>query len=140
LDFFALPGVRIAAASFIVLATGVFLFQYVTLFSSIHSLESSAGFQAASLSHPETLYSVESPQAVQLVRSKDLQKLIPPGQYKIVDGQILVPQSNVSSLVSTYGIRSLASVVATSVLRIDKGRIDAIIDDVSKNCTTVTKF
>jgi hypothetical protein len=83
---------------------------------------------------------VESPQAMQLAQSKDLQKLIPPGQYKIVDGQILIPQSNVSSLVSTYGIRSLASIVASSVLRVDKGKIDAIIEDVSKNYTTVTSF
>ncbi len=140
LDFFGMPVVRIATVSFILLVTGLFLFQYATLFSSIHSLETTAGVRSMSPSRPEILYSVESSEAVQLAQSKNFQKLIPPGQFRIVDGQILVPQNNVSSLLSTYGLRSITSFVASSVLRIDQRKVDAIIEDVSKNHTTVTGY
>ncbi len=140
LDFFGMPGVRIATVSFILLVTGLFLFQYATLFSDIHALETTAGVRSMSSSHPGILYSVESSEAVRLAQSKDFQKLIPPGQFRIVEGQLLVPQNNVSGLLSTYGLRSITSFVASSVLRVDQRKVDAIIDHVSKNYTTVIGY
>jgi hypothetical protein len=140
LDLFALPQVRIAASAFVVLVTGTFLFQYLTLFTGIHSLELSAGLQSTASHKSETLYSVESPAIIKLAQAKDLQDLIPAGQYKIVDRKILVNQNDVSSLLSSSGLRSLTSAIASSVLHVDKKKLDAIIEDVSKNYTTVTTF
>ncbi len=140
LDLFALPQVRIAASAFVVLVTGTFLFQYLTLFTDIHSLELSAGLQSAASHKSETLYSVESSEITKLAQTKDLQDLIPAGQYKIVDRKILVNQNDVSSLLSSSGLRSLTSAIASSVLHVDKKKLDAIIEDVTKNYTTVTTF
>ncbi len=140
LDFFILPDVRIASASFVVLAMGVFLFQYLTLFADIHSLELSAVVQSSASPHAEGFYSVKSPQVLELAQSKYLQEFIPAGEYKIVNKKILVNQSDVSSLLSSSGLRSLTSTIASSVLHVDKKKLDAIIEDVTKNYTTVTTF
>ncbi|HTP14097.1 MAG TPA: zf-HC2 domain-containing protein [Bacteroidota bacterium] len=140
LELFTLRSVRLASASVIVLATGVFLFQYYTLFSGIHALESSAGSESSASSRTATLYAVPSSSAVELAQSKDIQKLIPPGQFRVVGGQILVPQHNVSSLLSTYNLRAITSLVASSVLRIDRTKAETIIQDVSKNYRSVTGF
>ena len=140
LDLFILPRVRIASASFIMVAVGLFLFQYSTFFWDIQSLEVAATARSNSTSHSEVLYSVASPELLRLVESKDVRNLIPAGQYKIVQGQILVPRNNVSSLLSVYDLRSVTSFVTSTVLHVDKARMDSIIDDVSRNCTTMRGF
>ena len=140
LEFFALPHIRIIASAFIILVTGTFLFQYVALFSDIHTLELSASLQSTASHRSETLYSVESSEAVKLAQSKNLQSLIPAGEYRIVDRRILVNQSDVSSLLSSSGLRSFTTTIASSLLHVDKKKLDAIILDVSKNYTTVTTF
>ena len=140
MEFFTLPQIRIIASAFIILVTGTFLFQYVALFADIHTLELTAGLQSTATHRSEVLYSVESAEAVKLAQSNDIRSLIPAGEYRIVDRRILVNQSDVSSLLSSSGLRSLTSTIASSFLHVDKKKLDAIIEDVSKNYTTVTTF
>jgi hypothetical protein len=140
LDLFVLPQVRLGSATFVALVVGTFLFQYLTLFTNIHSLELSAGQRSMASSAAEALYSVESTRVQELAKLKDLQKLLPTGQYKIAGGQILVHQSDVTSFLSSYGFRSLTSTVASSVLRMDKRKLDNIIEDVAKSAKTITGF
>lgn len=140
LDLFALQKVRVASAAFVVLAVGTFLFQYLTLFTDIHSLESAANLESRTSHVSKTLYSVESTRLQELSHSKEFQGFVPSGQYTVADGQIVVHQSDVTWFLSSYGIRTLTSTVASSVLRMDKQKIDNIIEDVEKNAKIITSF
>lgn len=139
-EFFARQEVRIASAFFIILAVGTFLFQYLTLFTQIHSLESAAAWEARPTHAPGLLYSVESARLTKLSDSKELRDLVPSGQYAVEDGKIVVRQRDVASLLSPTGLRFLTSTVASSVLRMDKQTIDNLIEDVEKNAKIITRF
>jgi hypothetical protein len=85
-------------------------------------------------------YSVESKRVQELTRSKELQAFISPGQIKIADGQVLVHQSDITSFLSSDNLRSITATIASSVLRIDKKKLDIIISEISQNTKTITSF
>lgn len=140
LDLFVLPRVRIVSATFVVLAIGTFLVQYFSFFADIHGMELSSERRNRTSSTSEVTYAVETKRLQELTHSSDIQSLIPPGQYWVNDGQILVHESDVTSFLSSYALQSLTSTVASSVLHVDKKKLDKIIEGVVKEAKTITTF
>lgn len=140
LDFFWQPSVRYASMAVIVAAIGLFTFQFLTMFNDIYKLELSAKAVVHKPMTTGTYYSVESGSLKELATSTELHSLLPSGTLKSSNGQTIVRQSDITSVLSAYGLRSMSTSVASSVLHIDKRKLEQIIDDVTKNAKTFTEF
>jgi hypothetical protein len=140
LDFFWHPGVRLSAFAFVLVAFGTFSFQFLDMFNSIYELEQSVHQRTLRPPISATAYSVDPGAVKDLTDSKKLQALLPAGQYRVSDGQIIVRQSDIASILSAVELRSLTTNIAASVLHIEKSKLDRIVENISKHATMITKY
>jgi len=140
LDFFWQPGVRLCAITLVLAAVGTFSYQFLNMFNSIYELEQAVrqGTQRPPMS--ATAYSFDSKAVKELTGSKQLQALLPAGQYRLSDDQIVVRHSGIASILSAVELRSFTTNIAASVLHIEKSKLDKIVGDISKNTKVITGF
>lgn len=140
LDFFWNPGVRLCAIALVFAAFGTFSYQFLNMFNSIYDLEQAVrrGSQRPPMS--TTAYSVESKAVKELTGSQEFRALLSDGRYRMSNGQVIVRQSDIASIVSAIELRSLTTNLAASVLHIEKSKLDKIVEDISKNTKVVTGY
>jgi hypothetical protein len=141
LDFFSLPSVRIATMALTCVAVGLFTVQYLAMLNDIHNLEASAMEKSHSAPASAEVYSLQMRSSQELTRlSKDLQKLVPSSEYTLADNQILIRQSSLSSVLSSPGVGSITTTVASSLLHIEKSKLDRIIEYATKHASAIVNL
>jgi hypothetical protein len=141
LDFFSRPSVRIATMALTCAVVGLFTVQYLTMLNDVHNLETSARERSHNAPLSAEVYSLEMNDSQELARlSRDLQKLVPSSEYKLDDKQILIRQSSVSSLLSSHRLGSLTTTIASSLLNIEKSKLDRIVDYATKHASAIVNL
>jgi len=132
LDLFALPQVRIGTAALILAAICTFLFQYLTFFNEVHTLEVAAR-TVSSPTGSHDVYAIRSSRLEDLARSRTLQPYLRPGSVKIKDGEVVVNKSDFGSFVSSYRFQSVASTIVATMLHMDERMLNQFVDHIAAN-------
>lgn len=141
LDFFSRPSVRIASMALTCTAVGLFTLQYLSMLNDVHNLEASAIKKSHNPPLSAEVYSLEMHDSREVARlSKDLQKFIPSSEYTLANNQILIRQSSLSSVLSSQGVGSITTTVASSLLHIEKSKLDRIIDYATKHASAIVNL
>ncbi|MFH0990673.1 MAG: hypothetical protein V1799_11730 [bacterium] len=136
-DFFLRPAVRFATMALSFAAIGIFTFQCLNVLSDIRVLESTVNQATQATASSEISYSVDSEHIQELAQSPVLHQFIPPGRSTAAKGRISISQRDIAMILSSSGFRSLTTTTASSMIQVDKDRLDNILKDVINNATNI---
>lgn len=140
LDFFGRSAVRYAAVAVIVLVTASFLLQLLTTLEGVYTLEQRIASSDQSTAGSGPIYTVESKSLKEIANSKSVKPLIRDLPCSVSDGSVSVRAKDIESILSTYNLKDLSSLVGSSVLGVDRKTLSKIIDDITTKTEITAHF
>jgi hypothetical protein len=127
-EIFLQPLVRYAAVAVVLMITTTLAVQLLTTLNDIYALEQRMAKPRSNPAGSTPTYSVESKTLQEI--AKAAKGIAGNVSYSVVDGRLEVPEIDVESLLSSYYVKNLSSIIGSTSLHIDKKTLERIVNEV----------